>query len=61
MPLTPGASLKTIHTVDHKDISRDILLKCLTVTNLRTEAMAELEGTLAVGVRIRFHCIGELN
>ena len=55
MPLTPGASLKTIHNFDHKDIFRDILIKCLTVTNLRTEAMAELEGTLAVGVRIRFH------
>ena len=53
--------MNTTHTVDHKDIFRDILLKCLTVTNLRTEAMAELEGTLAVGVRIRFHCIGELN
>ena len=61
MPLTPGASLKTIHTFDHKSIFRDILLKCLTVTNLRTDAMAELEGTLAVGVRIRSHyCLIEL-
>ena len=31
---------------------RDILIKCLTVTNLRTEARTELEGTLAIGVRI---------
>ena len=31
---------------------RDILIKCLTVTNLRTEARTELEGTLAIGVRM---------
>jgi len=32
--------------------TRDILIKCLTVTTLRAEARAELTGTLAIGVRI---------
>ena len=42
------------HPIETEEILliRDILIKCLTVTNLRTEARTELEGTLAIGVRM---------
>ena len=42
------------HPAEPEEFSliRDILIKCLTVTNLRTEARTELEGTLAIGVRM---------
>ena len=42
------------HQVEPAEILliRDILIKCLTVTNLRTEARTEFEGTLAFGVRM---------
>ena len=36
----------------NSSLTRDILIKCLTVTNLRVEARTELEGTLAIGVRM---------